>query len=99
VDPAGGPSFPSSATITLRSDQFGSDNLPSHGIVDARLAKTIAGTLPVLRRSRFTINLDMFNVFNSNAAFSERLVSGPTYGYITSISPPRVLRFGATFEF
>jgi Carboxypeptidase regulatory-like domain/TonB dependent receptor len=97
ADPAGGPAFPSSATITLRSDQFGSDQLPSHGITDARVAKTIA--LSVLGRSRLSLNVDMFNVFNSNAAFSQRLVSGPTFGYLTAISPPRVLRFGATFEF
>jgi hypothetical protein len=95
ADPAGGPAFPSSATITLRSDRFGTESLPARSIMNLRLSKT----LTLRSRSKLTLNLDAFNALNSNVAFSANFVSGPTFGYITSIAQPRVLRFGAMFEF
>jgi hypothetical protein len=63
--------------------------------MNLRLSKT----LTLKSRSKLTLNLDAFNALNSNVAFSANFVSGPTFGYITSIAQPRVLRFGAMFEF
>jgi hypothetical protein len=45
------------------------------------------------------LSADAFNALNTNVAYGATFVSGPAYGYVTTISPPRVLRFGATFEF
>jgi hypothetical protein len=39
------------------------------------------------------------NVLNSNPSWATTYASGPTFGYITSIQPPRIARFGVAFEF
>jgi hypothetical protein len=36
---------------------------------------------------------------NTNVAFTANYQSGPAFGYATTISEPRALRFGAAFEF
>ena len=42
--------------------------------------------------------MDMYNITNSNAEFRQIYVSGASFGFPTTIVPPRVIRFGAKVE-
>jgi hypothetical protein len=101
ADPAGGPAFPSSSTITLRMEPYGAISGPSRHIVNMRVGKDfrIGGT------RKIGLQMDAFNLFNSNVAWGQgtdpgiSFVSGPTYGYVVRIVSPRVVSLGAIFEF
>jgi len=41
----------------------------------------------------------VLNVMNSNAITAVTYVSGPSFGRVTDILPPRTLRAGVTFDF
>jgi hypothetical protein len=42
--------------------------------------------------------MDLYNITNSNAEFRQIYVSGGSFGFPTTIVPPRVIRFGAKVE-
>jgi len=63
--------------------------------VNLRVSKTF--TLRHTRR--ISIDVDVLNALNSNPSWNTSYVSGPTYLYVTSIQPPRIARFGVSFEF
>jgi hypothetical protein len=42
--------------------------------------------------------MDVDNITNSNAEFQQIYVSGSSFGFPTTIVPPRIIRFGAKFE-
>src|SRR5438093_638231 len=77
ADPSGGPAFPSSSTITLRSGPFGAEQLPTRNLVDLRFSKRLA----LGGGRKLTPTLDIFNVLNTNVAYQATFVSGPTFGY------------------
>jgi hypothetical protein len=95
ADPAGGPSLPSSSVLTLRMEPFGTERLPVRHMVDLRFSKPLA----FAGRGRLRVDVDVFNVLNTNVAYSATWVSGQTFGYITNIPSPRIVRFGATVGF
>jgi len=68
-------------------------NLPHQTTFNARVAKR-------LNFSRRSLNLsfDVLNVTNSNAITAVTYVSGPSFGRVTDILPPRTLRAGVTFD-
>jgi len=45
------------------------------------------------------LSFDVLNVMNSSAITAVTYVSGPSFGRVTDILPPRTLRVGATFDF
>lgn len=105
-DAAGGPSLPSSGSITIPVEPFGAQRGPSRHIVNLRLSKEF----PLGGSRRFVIDVDAFNAFNSNVPWgggsgtgggttSINYQAGPTFGYVTSIVSPRALQFGVSFEF
>jgi hypothetical protein len=103
TDPAGGPTFPSSSTITMRMEPFGSKRGPARNIVNLRAGKDV--TLGGGRK--LTMSLDAFNAFNTNVAWGGgggagsgiTDVSGPSYGYVVRLVYPRVLRFNVGYQF
>lgn len=106
ADPAGGPSLPSSSTITLRMEPYGASSGPKRAIVNLRGARKFR-----VGKSTFTADVEAFNAFNSNVPWSTgggagtgdsagiTDASGPTYGFVTRIVNPRIMRFGITYEF
>ena len=82
-------------------EEFGAVSSKPRHIVNLRGEKEFRfGT----RKARIAI--DAFNAFNSNVPWGGGSngsgitdASGPTYGYVVRILTPRVLRFGASFEF
>jgi hypothetical protein len=75
-------------------EEYGARSLPVRHQMNLRLFKRIAlGT-----GRRLMLSVDAFNALNTNVAYGATWLSGPSFGYVTTISPPRVFRFGATFE-
>ncbi len=52
-----------------------------------------------LKFGEFSFQFDLFNALNTNAATNISARSGPTYGRITAIVPPRIARLGVTYSF
>jgi hypothetical protein len=94
ADPLGGPPLRQLSTVTLRLDPFGSERGPVQNYVDLRLAKNIK-----VGQRRLEISADAINALNTNVAQATTYVAGPTYGQITLIPAPRIVRFGAQYSF
>ena len=97
IDPAGGPALPSSSTIVMRVEPFGTKRLPVRNILNLRVDKDFR----VGGNKKFSAAVD---AFNANAAWMEQNLtvidaSGPTYGFVTRIVTPRVVRFSIGYEF
>lgn len=95
VDPDGGPSLRQLSTVTLGLEPMGARRQPNLNVLHLRVAKTfsLGGT------RRLEIDLDLFNALNASAATQVDFRSGPTFGLISQILPPRVARLGAMFRF
>jgi hypothetical protein len=46
-----------------------------------------------------SLDFDLYNALNANDATAQSVRSGPTFGQITAIIPPRVARLGVNFTF
>jgi hypothetical protein len=86
---------PQSGTLTVRLEPFGAQRGPVRTSLDLRIAETVS----LGKGRRVIAAIDVFNALNGNAAWASTYVSGPTFGYTTTISAPRVARFGVTFSF
>jgi hypothetical protein len=96
ADPDGGAALPSSGSIIIPVEPFGTRRGPDRHIVNLRASKGFAlgGT------RKLTFDVDALNALNANVPWGGiNYQSGPTFGYVTSIVSPRALQFGATFEF
>jgi hypothetical protein len=95
VDPDGGTPLRQLSTVTLRLEPLGARRLPPQKVLNVRLSKFVdfgAGR-------RVTLDADLFNALNSNVALDAAAASGPSFGKITSIVPPRIARLGVTLSF
>ena len=50
-------------------------------------------------RKKIQFDLDVFNALNTNSATTITQASGTSFGAISTIVPPRILKIGATFAF
>lgn len=95
ADPDSGTPLRQLSTVTLRLEPLGARRLPQQKLLNFRLSKFIE----LGRGRKFTIDADLFNALNSNVALDAVPASGPSFGKITSIVPPRIGRLGVTFSF
>lgn len=95
ADPDGGTSIAQLNNVTLPLEPFGSEHLAAQNIVNLRASKSFR----LGGGRRLDVDFDVYNVLNSNAPLSATFVSGPTFGYITNVLPPRIGRIGARFNF
>ena len=95
ADPDGGKALVQQTTVTVRLEPYGKQQLAAFNILNLRGSKFLrmGGT----RKLQF--DFDVFNVLNSNAPTAAGFASGPTFGYVTGVIPPRVARFGVGFSF
>ena len=93
TDPSG-PALRQLASATIRLEPFGSRQEPHQTTFNARLGKKVT-----LSRRALNFSVDVLNVTNSNAITAVTYVSGPSFGRVTDIVPPRTLRAGVTFDF
>jgi hypothetical protein len=99
VDPDGGRPISQLSTVTLRMEPYGSQLGPALNVMNLRFAKD----LRMGGNRRIGIDVDIFNVLNSNAPNQRIYTSGPTFLYATGVNggilPPRIARLGARFAF
>jgi len=94
ADPLGGPSLRQLTSVTLRLEPGGSQQEKPVPSVNLRFGKKV-----VLGKKSLQLSADVLNVINSSAIKAATYVSGPTFGTVTDIMPPRQYRFGAAFTF
>ena len=82
------------STLTLRMEPLGSENLPGVKLLNLRVSKQF-----VFQGQRVSFDADLYNALNANDATTMSVASGPTYGRITAIVPPRVARMGISYHF
>lgn len=95
IDPDGGPRLNQLSTVTLRLEPFGTRTNPAINVVNFRVSKAFS----LLGSHRAEVDLDLFNVLNSSAPLRVEFRSGPTFGYVTSVLPPRIARLGFRYSF
>jgi hypothetical protein len=95
ADPLGGPPLRQLSTVTLRLEPYGAQTGPVQSYLDLRVAKTF--NFGPGRELQFSI--DLLNALNDSAAQAITYASGPTFGQITLIPTPRILRFGMQVGF
>ena len=93
-DPDGGPSFPSSGSITVPVEEYGTQSLPTRHLMNLRFSKFVA-----LGGTRLRLDLDVYNLFNINTPYTATYRSGPTFGNFNRIAAPRVVRLGFNYTF
>jgi outer membrane receptor protein involved in Fe transport len=94
TDPDGGTPLRQLSTVTLRLEPYGAHTGPVRSEANLRLSKFFR-----LPKGELKLDVDIFNAFNSSAVWATDYVSGPTFGYATTIVGPRVFQFGASYEF
>jgi hypothetical protein len=88
-------SIPNSGTITVPLEAFGDRRLDNQNSLNVRASKKF-----VLGNSwRLEGTFDLFNALNANTVTAMTVASGPSFGAVTAIVPPRIVRFGATLSF
>jgi hypothetical protein len=95
ADPDGGTPLRQLATVTLRLEPLGSERTPVMTSVNLRLGKEfrIGGGRAV------GLDLDVFNLLNAATPSAATYASGPTFGYVTQVLDPRVVRVGGRLSF
>lgn len=91
---ASGPPLRQLASATIRLEPFGSQKEGKQTTFNARVAKRVA-----LPKGFLNLSFDVLNVTNTNAITAVTYVSGPSFGRVTDILPPRTLRAGITYDF
>lgn len=95
ADPLGGTPLRQLSTVTLRLEPRGSKRLPNMNMLNLRAIKKFS-----LGKARsLDIEADCFNALNANTASTINYASGPLYGRITAILPPRIARLGVSLKF
>jgi hypothetical protein len=95
VDPLGGGPIANTGNITQRLEPFGSQRGPVRPNWNLKVSKAFR----LKNTRRISIDFDVMNVLNSNPSWNTDYASGPTFGLITSVQPPRIARLGVAYEF
>jgi len=95
TDAVGGTPIRNAGTITLLMEPNGTQRLPAQHVVNLRAARGFS----LFRSSELKLTFDVYNALNENPATIQSFVSGPNYGRITEILPPRVARIGVEYRF
>jgi hypothetical protein len=93
TDPSG-PPLRQLASVTMRLEPFGSQREAALPVMNIRVGKKFT-----FGRKSLQASLDVLNVSNSNGIKAATYVSGPSFGTVTSIQGPRLLRLGLSFRF
>jgi hypothetical protein len=70
------------------------NRLPTQNLLNLRFEKR-----QKIWRGRAAFQFDLFNVTNTNVETGVTIRSGSTFGNVTGIIPPRVVRFGVSYSF
>jgi hypothetical protein len=95
VDPDGGTPLRQLSTVTLQLEPLGTQRTPTMTTINLRLGREFS--LPGGRLVGF--DLDVYNLLNRATPSAVNWASGPTFGYVTQVLEPRIVRFGGRFSF
>jgi hypothetical protein len=95
ADPDGGPAIANNGNTTIRLEEYGAQQLSAFNILNFRVNKNFL----LNGGRRVMIDFDIFNALNSATPTSAEFRSGPTFGYVTGVTPPLITRIGARFTF
>lgn len=95
ADPDGGPSISNAGNTSIRLEPYGSRTLSAFNILNFRATKDFR----MNGGRRVSLDLDLFNLLNLATPVAAEFTSGPTFGYVTDVTPPRIVRIGARFSF
>jgi len=87
--------FPGDGTQNVRVEEVTSNRAPTVNIFDIRVDKSFTFG----KYGRLTGVIDVFNAFNAGTVTNFSTVTGATYKRVIGILDPRVVRFGARFDF
>jgi hypothetical protein len=87
--------IPNASTITVPMEDYGDRRLDNQNVINWRASKKFS----LGGQKKLEVMADLFNALNSNTVLAMTVASGPSFGAITSITPPRIVRLGATFSF
>lgn len=87
--------LPTLGSLTLRQEAIGSVRLPAVKLLNVRAAKRFR----IPAGQAVTVEWDLFNALNTNAATNITRRSGPNFDRINAILPPRVMRLGLVYSF
>ena len=95
VDPDGGPAIAQNGNTTIRMEPYGSQRLSAQNILNLRGSKD----LKLGGSRRLNIDVDVFNLLNAATPTAATFVTGPSFGYTSSVIPARIARLGVRFMF
>jgi hypothetical protein len=83
------------STVTVRMEPLAAQRLPANHLLNLRAAKkfTLNGN------DSIEVQFDLHNALNMSTIQAQTFRSGPSYGTISSILPPRVGRVGLSYRF
>jgi hypothetical protein len=82
-------------SITLNAEPVGTRRLPNTNQLDLRLEKTFT----LRAGQKIGLQMNVFNVLNSNGILSVVRISGATFMRPTAILPPRIAEFSVSYSF
>lgn len=88
-------SIAQAGTLTVPLEEYGARRTDAQHVVNLRAARAVS----LGAGKRLTFAAQVFNAFNSNAATTVSWVSGPAFGAVSEILPPRIARLGVEFSF
>jgi hypothetical protein len=91
---ASGPPLRQLASATIRMEPFGSQREGKQTTFNARVSRMF-----LLPKGRLNASFDVLNVLNTDAITAVTYASGPSFGRVTDILPPRTIRFGVIYDF
>jgi len=80
---------------TLRVEPYGSQRLSAQNILNLKASKD----LKLGAGRRLNIDVDVFNVLNAATPTAASFVTGPSFGFVSSVIPARIARLGLRFAF
>ena len=89
------PSFSIAVSGNVLAEPFGTERTGTMYLFDVRAEKAFH------LKERYTLSgfADLYNIFNLNANQAVTAASGPSFLTPSNITPPRIARVGAKFEF
>ena len=94
ADPQGGPSLKQLTSVTLRLEPVGSQRERAYTLLNLRVGKKFR-----VQKNAWQFSVDVLNLVNSNAVKAATYVSGPGFGNVTDVVPPRQIRAGLQMDF
>ncbi|MCU1386290.1 MAG: hypothetical protein JWL71_4987 [Acidobacteria bacterium] len=95
ADPDGGAAIAQNGNTTLRVEPFGAQKLSAQNILNLKASKD----LKLGGGRRLNVDVDVFNVLNAATPTAANFVTGPAFGFVSSVLPARIARLGVRFLF